>query len=207
MPQTLQERLQLCGTCHGEDGNSKMEKTPSLAGQPELFLTNQLILFRERLRKSEVMEPFVKGLTDAEIIALAAHYAKLPPEPQRRAGRRRRSPRAGPSSPRQMHCGSCHLPDFVGREQMPRLAQAAHRLHDRQPDRLSRGHALRRRHHHERRHVRRVRPGHPRARAFPRQRALKQGKAHRRRRYQSAITSIAASDSGPAPSSSASPAA
>ena len=59
--QTLQERLQLCGTCHGEDGNSKMEKTPSLAGQPELFLTNQLILFRERLRQSEIMEPFVKG--------------------------------------------------------------------------------------------------------------------------------------------------
>jgi cytochrome c553 len=40
--QPLQERLQLCGTCHGEEGNSKMENTPSLAGQPELFLTNQL---------------------------------------------------------------------------------------------------------------------------------------------------------------------
>ena len=65
--ETPQERLQLCGTCHGENGNSKMEKMPSLAGQPELFLTNQLILFRERLRKSEVMEPFVKGLTDDEI--------------------------------------------------------------------------------------------------------------------------------------------
>jgi cytochrome c553 len=68
------EKLQLCGTCHGEKGNSTMEKTPSLAGQPELFLTNQLILFRERLRKSEVMEPFVKGMPDSEIIALA-HFA------------------------------------------------------------------------------------------------------------------------------------
>src|SRR6188474_2170076 len=75
------EKLQLCGTCHGEKGNSTMEKTPSLAAQPELFLTNQLILFRERLRKSEAMEPFAKGLTDAEIVALAAHYAKLMPEP------------------------------------------------------------------------------------------------------------------------------
>ena len=55
------ERLQLCGTCHGETGNSKMEKTPSLAGQPELFLTNQLILFREGCDKSEIMAPFVKG--------------------------------------------------------------------------------------------------------------------------------------------------
>ena len=91
------ERLQLCGTCHGENGNSTMEKTPSLAGQPELFLTNQLILFRERLRKSEVMEPFAKGMTDTEIVALAAHYSKLPAEPSagaRRPGARRPRRRA-----------------------------------------------------------------------------------------------------------------
>src|ERR1700682_1298641 len=75
--ETLQERLQLCGTCHGENGNSKMEKIPSLAGQPELFLTNQLILMRDKLRKSEIMEPFAKGLTDPEVIALSAHYARL----------------------------------------------------------------------------------------------------------------------------------
>ena len=78
---TFQERVQLCGTCHGENGNSRMENTPSLAGQPELFLTNQMILMRERVRRSEVMEPFVKGLKDDEIVALAAHYAKLKPEP------------------------------------------------------------------------------------------------------------------------------
>jgi cytochrome c553 len=57
--QSLQERLETCGTCHGETGNSKMENTPSLAGQPALFLTNQLILMREKLRKSEVMAPFL----------------------------------------------------------------------------------------------------------------------------------------------------
>ena len=117
-----QERLQLCGTCHGENGNSKMEKTPSLAGQPELFLTNQLILFRERLRKSEVMEPFAKGLTDAEIMALAAHYAKLHARAEPGAGRPgARRPRRG--ARRRMLCGSCHLPDYAGREQMPSLAR------------------------------------------------------------------------------------
>ena len=46
-----------------------MENTPSLAGQPELFLTNQLILMRDRIRLSEVMAPFVKGLNDDVIIA------------------------------------------------------------------------------------------------------------------------------------------
>jgi cytochrome c553 len=98
-----------------------MEKTPSLAGQPELFLTNQLILMRERLRKSEVMAPFAKGLTDTEIIAFAAHYSKLKaqpsPEPVDQALAVRGAELAG-----KMHCGSCHLPNYVGREQMPRLA-------------------------------------------------------------------------------------
>ncbi len=34
----LDERIKLCGGCHGEDGNSRMENIPSLAGQPEFFI-------------------------------------------------------------------------------------------------------------------------------------------------------------------------
>ena len=116
----LQERLQQCAACHGENGNSKMENTPSLAGQPELFLTNQLILMRERVRRSEVMEPFVKGLKDDEIIALAAHYAKLTPEPGNEVVDREVVAR-GAELTRQLHCGSCHRPTYEGQEQMPRL--------------------------------------------------------------------------------------
>src|SRR5262245_62505157 len=62
--QSLAERLEVCVSCHGAGGNSKIEVVPSLAGQPPLFLTNQLILMRERVRRSDVMEPFVKGLKD-----------------------------------------------------------------------------------------------------------------------------------------------
>lgn len=119
--QSLQERLQLCGTCHGADGNSRMEKTPSLAGQPELFLTNQMILMRDKLRKSEIMAPFVQGMKDDEIIALSAHYAKQKPEPSGepvdKAAVARGAEIAG-----KLHCASCHLPSYAGREQIPRLA-------------------------------------------------------------------------------------
>lgn len=116
----LQERLQLCGTCHGEQGNSKMENTPSLAGQPELFLTNQLILMRERLRKSEIMAPFVKGLKDDEIVALSAHFSKLPPQPTDDPVDRSVVAR-GAELAQKLFCGQCHLPNYEGREQMPRL--------------------------------------------------------------------------------------
>ena len=120
--QTLQERLQVCGTCHGEKGNSPMEKTPSLAGQPELFLTNQLILMRDRIRLSEVMAPFVKGLTDTQIVELAAHYSKLPPEKSSEPVDQTLVPR-GEALAKALRCGICHLPDYAGGEQIPRLAQ------------------------------------------------------------------------------------
>jgi cytochrome c553 len=115
-----QERLSLCATCHGENGNSRMEKTPSLAGQPALFLTNQMILMRDKLRKSEVMAPFVKDLKDDEIIALSEHYAKLPSEPSDEPVDPTLAPR-GAELARKLYCPSCHLPDYSGRKQMPRL--------------------------------------------------------------------------------------
>jgi cytochrome c553 len=99
-----------------------MENTPSLAGQPALFLTNQLILMRENLRKSEVMAPFVKGLKDDVIIALAEHYAKLPPEPSDEPVDAALAAR-GTQLALELRCGSCHLPAYEGREQMPRLAR------------------------------------------------------------------------------------
>jgi cytochrome c553 len=118
--QTLEERLQVCGTCHGEAGNSKMENVPSLAGQPALFLTNQLILMREKLRPVEAMEAFVKGLKDDEIVALAGHYAQLKPAPSDEPVDRSAADR-GAQLAEQMRCGSCHKAGYEGQEQMPRL--------------------------------------------------------------------------------------
>ena len=62
-----QERVQLCAACHGADGNSVDPKVPSIAGQPKLFLETQLVLFREELRKSDLMLPVVKGLKDPQL--------------------------------------------------------------------------------------------------------------------------------------------
>jgi cytochrome c553 len=83
---TLEALLEGCGQCHGADGNSQMAEVPSLAGQPATFLETQLILFRERLRRSEAMTPQVRDLDDPTVIALAAHYAALPPPAAAEAG-------------------------------------------------------------------------------------------------------------------------
>ncbi len=118
---SLAEMVETCGACHGPDGNSQMPVIPSLAGQPQIFTETQLIFFREGLRKSEQMSPLAKNLTDEEIEALAAHYAALAPKSQAGPPDDRLLDR-GRALARALRCGTCHLPDFRGRQQMPRLA-------------------------------------------------------------------------------------
>ena len=116
------ERIKLCSTCHGADGNSKMPNIPSLAGQPEFFLTNQLFLFREGVRQIPGMSELLKGLKDGDLVALAGHFAKLEPQPSDEKVDPARVKR-GEAMVEPMRCASCHLPDLTGQDQMPRLAK------------------------------------------------------------------------------------
>jgi len=118
---TLEQRIEQCASCHGDEGNSGREEIPSLAGQPEFFLLDQLAYFREGVRKNEPMRPFVEDLSDAEIRALAEHYAALAPE------RRGEPPdpeliERGAELAERRRCHSCHGRDLGGKEQIPRLA-------------------------------------------------------------------------------------
>jgi cytochrome c553 len=117
-----QERLQLCAACHGASGNSINPHVPSIAGQPKLFLENQLILFREELRRSEQMLPIVKGMRDPEIIQLAEHFSRLPAKSMERGSADRSLVQRGAQRAKELRCGICHLADFSGQNQIPRLA-------------------------------------------------------------------------------------
>jgi cytochrome c553 len=118
----IAERIAQCGGCHGEDGNSRLEKMPSLAGQPAFFIFNQLFLMREGVRKIESMAPIVKDLKDSELEALAAHYSKLEPkllDEKPDPALIERGARVAATK----RCTSCHAPTLAGQEQMPRLAK------------------------------------------------------------------------------------
>jgi cytochrome c553 len=120
--QTLAERIARCGGCHGEDGNSRIARMPSLAGQPGFFMLNQLFLMREGVRKIEAMVPFVRDLRDPDLDALSAHFAKLPPKPSGEAIDPALVKR-GAELAELRRCASCHLPTLAGQNQMPRLAK------------------------------------------------------------------------------------
>ena len=119
--QGSEERLKVCAGCHGADGNSALAGTPSLAGQPRIFLENYLVLTREGLRGTKVMQDLLKGVKDPDIVAMATHYSKLAPKASEGALDKPLFAR-GKALAAKNRCGNCHLPDFRGREQMPRLA-------------------------------------------------------------------------------------
>lgn len=117
----LEQRIEMCGSCHGAQGMSEMENVPDLAGQPRTFIETQMIYFREKLRRSEIMTPQAQGLKDETIVALARHYASLEPKP-RNTEVSQDLFQKGRKLADEGRCGTCHLPDYTGRNQMPRLA-------------------------------------------------------------------------------------
>ena len=122
LAQSLQDKIAACAACHGETGQPPNPDIPSIGGQPKLFVMYQLFFYREGRRKSPEMNTVAKDMTDAELTAISDFVARLPaPAPlggSIEAARYRR----GAELARTRFCGSCHNPDYSGREQMPRLA-------------------------------------------------------------------------------------
>lgn len=115
-------QVALCESCHGKGGNSTTPNTPSIAAQPVTFLENQLIYFREGLRRSPAMAPLVKDMKDEEITALARHFSAQEAKLVAAAPADNALVARGGAIARQRHCGQCHLPSYKGRDQIPRLA-------------------------------------------------------------------------------------
>jgi cytochrome c553 len=111
----------MCGACHGANGNSALALSPSLAGQPKVFLENTLILIREGLRQIAPMQGLLNGVSDAEIVALADHYSRQQARAQD-IPRDEAAYRRGEAIASRALCGTCHLPSYAGQQQMPRLA-------------------------------------------------------------------------------------
>lgn len=115
------ETLVICNACHGPGGNSRIALTPSLAGQPKLFIENQLVLIREGLREVASMAAVMAGMTDQTIIALAQHFAAQAPV-RKAVTVNADKARVGAETAGKTLCGTCHLPDYAGQNQVPRLA-------------------------------------------------------------------------------------
>ena len=80
MAKAKQTAEQVCGACHGADGNSQISANPKLAGQHSEYLLKQLRNFKSvdgkpAERVNGIMGGMVAALSDDDMKGLAAHFA------------------------------------------------------------------------------------------------------------------------------------
>jgi len=66
-----------CTACHGPTGLSQVPDAPHLAGQPEMYLAQELKAYRSGKRAHEAMSLVAKGLSDEDIADLAAWFSSI----------------------------------------------------------------------------------------------------------------------------------
>jgi cytochrome c553 len=109
-----------CEACHGSPERPPLAGAPPLAGQQEEFLALQMFLFREGLREAPQMAGTLNGFADWDLVDVAAYFTRQP------AARNSGKPDAllharGAALAKAMGCGSCHIRDYRGQKQVPRL--------------------------------------------------------------------------------------
>ncbi len=72
-----QKKARACITCHGAQGISQLPNAPNLAGQPEIYLVEQLNAYRSGKRTNEIMSLIAKPLSDGDIADLAAWFSSF----------------------------------------------------------------------------------------------------------------------------------
>jgi len=114
-------KAEMCVACHGENGISRMENTPSLAGQLDQFIQWQLVFFRGGARKSDVMTPVAEQLTNDDVRNLGAYFASLTP-PQGAADDNPDLSKKGEMAAKGRRCASCHTDNYAGTKAVARIA-------------------------------------------------------------------------------------
>ncbi len=118
----------VCGACHGADGNSTAANYPNLAGQTPEYINKQLHEFKSGARKNAIMAPNVTQLSAADMLNLAAYFAAQTPKPRLAkdatlVAEGKRIYMGGNAASGVPACASCHGPAGEGIPvQFPRLA-------------------------------------------------------------------------------------
>ena len=111
----------VCAACHMPDGNSAEPMYPVLAGQSWRYIYIQLKDFKEGRRKDPLMSPVAETLDSNDMLALADYFSK---QKQKPTGFKADPAKvaAGRSKADEVLCSMCHGGDFVGQNEIPRVA-------------------------------------------------------------------------------------
>jgi cytochrome c553 len=120
IPEKIKEKIQVCNSCHGQNGMPVSATTPIIWGQQQNYLVKQVHDYRAKDRNNPIMSAIAGGVTIDDTRPLAAYYAALAWPA---------APGANPSAPppdaiaaKLGQCQACHQKNFEGGAPAPRLA-------------------------------------------------------------------------------------
>ena len=120
--QSIEEKIQVCAGCHGQNGKPVDKTIPVIWGQQQGYLYIQLRDFKRGDRKNDIMQPIVASMERADMLAIAEYFSKKPwpdlGQPRAPKEVANRALRANAS----VGCTGCHLDQFQGDGTVPRLA-------------------------------------------------------------------------------------
>jgi cytochrome c553 len=120
--QGIEEKVQVCSGCHGENGTPVDKTIPNIWGQQAGYLYIQLRDFKRGDRKSDIMQPIASTFERSDMLAVAEYFSKKPwpdlGQPRAPKDVAQRAQTAAGS----IGCTGCHLEQFQGDGTVPRLA-------------------------------------------------------------------------------------
>jgi cytochrome c553 len=120
--ETLDQQVQVCTGCHGENGKPVDKSIPNIWGQQAGYIYIQLRDFKRGDRKNEIMQPIASGFERNDMLAIAEYFSKKPwpdlgqPRAPKDVAQRARTANGS------IGCTGCHLDQFQGDSTVPRLA-------------------------------------------------------------------------------------
>jgi len=117
----IEQKVQVCFTCHGPDGASQQAKYPILAGQHLHYIYVQLKDFKSGLRSDPEMSPIASTLSKEEMLAIAEYFSNQP-WPSNRYDTDPEKVKKGEAAASAGQCVQCHLGGYEGNSRIPRLA-------------------------------------------------------------------------------------
>jgi cytochrome c553 len=120
--QTIEEKAQICGACHGENGIPQQKTMPVIWGQQQGYLYLQMRDYKSGARKNDIMSPLAQSLERDDMMALALYFSQKPwpdlQQPPAEPDVAKRSVAANVS----IGCTGCHQGEYQGAGTQPRLA-------------------------------------------------------------------------------------
>ena len=121
MNEKMKDKIQICVSCHGEQGETIMPVYPILAGQNFYYTYVQLKDLKSGYRKNEIMAAMVQDLDKDEMKLLASHFSEQPwPETKHKSNAEKASIAKMAIDAGQ--CVQCHRGGFEGESRNPRLS-------------------------------------------------------------------------------------